>query len=229
MQFKPVNEEHIDFQNSWLVKHLFNNNSWQLTKAYRFNENKLWQDAYDCAYGKSIDFKRYGNKEWDFSLCWTNLCVDTLNSKYNEKHAKSHNNVKEVKGYANSKFMLHKNLHLMAYRTSLNKKHYNSEDFIVVDFDDDYIYLKHKKDTVKIDIKYTNHFKPFYAMTIHKAQGMTISNAYAIYEYDRMKHNMLYVALTRTSKEEYINFCGTKLNRQRTGYIYRYSYNNNRS
>ena len=41
MQFKPVNEEHIDFQNSWLVKHLFNNNSCQLTKAYRFNENKL--------------------------------------------------------------------------------------------------------------------------------------------------------------------------------------------
>ena len=151
--------------------------------------------------------------------------MDTLNSKYNEKHAKSHNNVKEVKGYANSKFMLHKNLHLMAYRTSLNKKHYNSEDFIVVDFDDDYIYLKHKKDTVKIDIKYTNHFKPFYAMTIHKAQGMTISNAYAIYEYDRMKHNMLYVALTRTSKEEYVNLCDTKVNRQRTCYIYRYYYN----
>ena len=37
---------------------------------------------------------------------------------------------------------------------------------------------------------------------------------------------MLYVALTRTSKEEYVNFCDTKINRPRTGYIYRYSYNN---
>ena len=27
IQLKPVNEEHIDFQYSWLVKHLFNNNS----------------------------------------------------------------------------------------------------------------------------------------------------------------------------------------------------------
>ena len=59
----------------------------------------------------------------------------------------------------------------------------------------------HKKDTVNIDIKFTNHFKPFYAMTVHKAQGMTINSDYAIYEYDRMTHDMLYVALTRTSKE----------------------------
>ena len=29
----------------------------------------------------------------------------------------------------------------MAYTSSLNKKYYNSEDFIVVDFDDDYFYF----------------------------------------------------------------------------------------
>ena len=63
-------------------------------------------------------------------------------------------------------------------------------------------------------------------MTVHKAQGMTINNDYAVYGYDRMKHDMLYVALTRTSKEEYVNFCDIKINRPRTGYIYRYSYNN---
>ena len=39
----------------------------------------------------------------------------------------------------------------MAYTSSLNKKYYNSEDSIVVDFDDDYFYLKTtKKDTIKI-------------------------------------------------------------------------------
>ena len=38
-------------------------------------------------------------------------------------------------------------------------------------------------------------------MAVHKAQGMTISSDYAIYEYDRMRHDMLYVALTRISKE----------------------------
>ena len=62
-------------------------------------------------------------------------------------------------------------------------------------------------------------------MTAHKAQGMTINSAYAIYEYDRTTHDMLYVALTRTSKEEYVNICDIKTNRPRTGYIYRYYYN----
>ena len=50
-------------QNSWLVKHLFNNDSCKLTKVHRFDENNLLQDAYDCAYGEIINFKRYGNKE----------------------------------------------------------------------------------------------------------------------------------------------------------------------
>ena len=89
MQLKPVNEERIDFENRWLAKHSYNNNSCQLTKVYRFDENKLLQDAYAYAYGKSAGFKRYGNTDRDLPLCWTNPCVDTLNSKYNEKYAKS--------------------------------------------------------------------------------------------------------------------------------------------
>lgn len=70
--------------NSWLVEHLFNNSCCHLKAVHRFDDNKLLQDAYDCANGKLIDFKRHGNKECDLSLCWTNLCVDTLNSKYND-------------------------------------------------------------------------------------------------------------------------------------------------
>ena len=62
-QLKPPSEEHIYFQNSWLVKHFFNNNCCHLTKVYRFDENALLQDAYDCANGKGIDFQRCGNKE----------------------------------------------------------------------------------------------------------------------------------------------------------------------
>ena len=110
MQLKPIGGEHIDFQNSWLVKHIFNNNCCQLTKVFRFDENKLLQDAFDCAYGKSIDFKRYVNNECELALCWTNLCVDTLNMKSNEKHAKSHNNVKEMKGHGNTNSVLHKEI-----------------------------------------------------------------------------------------------------------------------
>ena len=51
---------------------------------------------------------------------------------------------------------------------------------------------------ISIDLKLLNHVEPMYAMTAHKAQGMTINRPYIIYEYKLMKHDMLYVALTRT-------------------------------
>ena len=41
-----------------------------------------------------------------------------------------------------------------------------------------------------------------------------------------MKHDMLYVCLARTTKQEYANFCDIQCLKQYTGYIYRYSYNN---
>ena len=56
---------------------------------------------------KVLTFKGVETKS-DLSLCWTNLCVDTLTSKYNEKYAKTHSKVKEVKGYGNTKIILHK-------------------------------------------------------------------------------------------------------------------------
>ena len=49
-------------------------------------------------------------------------------------------------------------------------------------------------------IKFTNHFKPLYGITVHKTQGMTIEKPYSIYEYETTKHDMLYVALTITLK-----------------------------
>ena len=54
---------------------------------------------------------------------------------------------------------------------------------------------------IVVDLKFTNCFKPMYAITCHKAQGMTFNQPYSIYEYKRMKHDMLYVCLTRTSKQ----------------------------
>ena len=54
--------------------------------------------------------------------------------------------------------------------------------------------------TKRIDIKFTNHFKPLYGIAVHKAQGMTTDKPYSIYGYSEMKHDMVYVALARTSK-----------------------------
>ena len=222
-QLKPVNEEHIDFLNSWIIKYIFNNNLCELTEIHRFNENKLLQDAIKCANDENIDFNNYSKEEHDLSLCWTNQAVDAINKKWNITKDKQI----EVCGYNQSKFILHNGLKLMSYK-SYGKLFYNSEDFIVKSFDDKTMTLLNEIDNIeiKVELKLTNHFKPLYAITIHKAQGMTINRPYSIYEYKRMKHNMLYVSLTRTSKKEFVNFCEFDGITPYTAYIYRYSYNN---
>ena len=88
----------------------------------------------------------------------------------------------------------------MAYKS--NKLFHNSEDFTLTTFNETTMTLINGADhlTIVVDLKFTNCFKPMYTITCHKAQGMTINQPYSIYEYKRMKHDMLYVCLTRTSK-----------------------------
>lgn len=106
-----------------------------------------------------------------------------------------------MKGHGNTKFILHKQLQLMAYRTSLNKKYYNSGYLIVVDSDDEYFYLKTQSgDTIKIYIKFTNHFKPLYGIAVHKTQGMTIDKPYSIYEYDKKETRYVVCCLNQNFK-----------------------------
>ena len=87
--------------------------------------------------------------------------------------------------------------------------------------------LMHDTDNseIAVDLKFTNCFKPMYAITCHKAQGMAIHQPYSIYEYKIMKHDMLCACLTITSIQQYVNFCDTERHKPYTGYIYIYSYN----
>ena len=96
-QLAPVEEEDTDFENSWIVKYVFNNNSYELVKVWRFNESELLQDAYTASNGGEIDFTRYGNTEHDLALCYTNDAVDAINKKWNEHYSKQHSTNKEVK------------------------------------------------------------------------------------------------------------------------------------
>ena len=180
--------------------HIFNNNLFELTQVHRFNDNSLLQDAYKCSNGGQIDLTQYGKTECDLSLCWTNRAVDAINKKWNEHYAKQHEQTVVVNGFKQSSFIVHKDLKIMAY-TSRYGKYYNSEEFTVKSFNDKYITLLCDSEEFNIEIKETKNFKPVYAITCHKAQGQTIEKPYSRYEYKQMKHDMLYVCLTRTRQK----------------------------
>ena len=81
----------------------------------------------------------------------------------------------------------------MAYNNN-NKHFHNSEYFIVKPSNEESMTLNDTDDSeIVVDLKLTHCFKPMYAITCHKAQGMTINQPYSIYEYKRMKHDMLCV------------------------------------
>ena len=90
----------------------------------------------------------------------------------------------------------------MAYRSGASKTYLNSEQFVVKSFNKDKMRLE-QTDTnndIEVELKFSSPFKPMYAMTVHKAQGMTINKPYSIYECRRMKNDMLYVAYQNIKK-----------------------------
>ena len=198
-QLKPVNEEQIYFRNSWIVKYVFGNNLCELKHIHRFNESKLLQDAYKCANGDNMLFNDYTKEEHGLCLCWTNQAVNSLNQKWNAHYAKGKQI--EVTGHKQPMSFCHKEMKLMAYRN--NKLFHNSEDFTVNTCNETTMTSINDADNSVIvaDLKLTHCFKPMYDMTVHKCQGMTVNQPYSIYEYKHMKHDMLYVCLTGTSKQ----------------------------
>ena len=62
-QWKPIDEEHIDFEHSWIVKYVFNSSSYELTKVWRFNDCRLLRDSHAASNGESINFSEYNTVE----------------------------------------------------------------------------------------------------------------------------------------------------------------------
>ena len=141
-QLKPINEEHLDFPNSWIVKYMFNNNLCELNHVHRFHGTTLLQDAYECANGESIDFDNYTQKEHELCLCWTNQAEDALNEKLNVRYAKGKHI--EVAGAKQSKFILHNRLNIMAYKS--NTLFHSGEYFIINAFNETTLTLIHGAD-----------------------------------------------------------------------------------
>lgn len=233
-QLKPVKEEHINFENLTIIKTIFNYTRCHLTTVHRFNDDVLLQDAHTCANGGVIDKTKYGNLECDLSIAWSNECVNHLNKRWNEHYAQGKEIIK-VHGNDKTTILLYEGLELVAYRTPKSCVYSNAESLVVVGWktkngDKDKITteIELKNDDgliIKLDSSKMIDFRPAYSLTVHKAQGMSIDRPYTIYEHEKMMHDMLYVALTRTRKKEYVNFGNVDILKPYTGSIYRISIN----
>ena len=82
-------DEDIELDRTWVVKHIFNTRWYELTETHRSTDHILNEDAKKVRNKQTIDFTKYNNKEHDLAICHTNDMVDAINKKWNEHYAET--------------------------------------------------------------------------------------------------------------------------------------------
>ena len=112
----------------------------------------------------------------------------------------------------------HNECKIIAIETDINKEYYNNQDFRVVKYNEKdvvkYVLLEDVITEKRIWISHLQllkHFDYSYAITAHRAQGSTIREKYAIWEYDKMDSvNWRYTALSRATTKNDIFIVDTR-------------------
>ena len=87
--------------------------------------------------------------------------------------------------------------------TKTGMGYFNNERFEIKSYDDDKITFT---DGRELETKiFHKQFRPAYATTVHKSQGLTISEPYAIYQLNKQDKYSIYTAFTRTANPNLIN------------------------
>ena len=85
----------------------------------------------------------------------------------------------------------------------------NNEMFTIIAIDKNSIMLRSQADANKIvknSVKsFQMNFYVAYAMTIHKSQGSTFNQPYTIHQWNRLDEKLKYVAISRTTKKDFVN------------------------
>ena len=82
----------------------------------------------------------------------------------------------------------------------------NNDQFTVKKVYEDIIILTDGHATMEIErADFTRQFNLAYCITCHDTQGSTFAHPYTIYEFNRMDARLKYVALSRSTKQAYIN------------------------
>ncbi len=210
-QCAPVKEEK-QFKNyfsSALCAELFDSRHIELIENYRCKNDPDFADLniefVNAREGRKINVSKFGKKICDRAIAYTNA------------QCKKHNDIIMDK-YKTDTSMKVKDMWVyegLPVKATMNGEHWsNNEQFSVIKYTADKITIrsniqKNEKDEwLEIDVPidyFKNYFQCAYCTTVHCAQGQTYDFEFTIYEYNVMSSNILYTALSRTTKKSNIN------------------------
>jgi ATP-dependent exoDNAse (exonuclease V) alpha subunit len=212
-QLDVINDvQKYDYKSTCIIKELCDNNNLQLTKCRRSDDKLFNMIQFENIPNLTQD--NFNNKDSDVNICWTNAKRKEINEKYMIaawKKAKTKNYIKlEKLPYDdNSQDVTLVNKTPLIGKVNNSKLGIiNNERYTITKVDINARHITIKNDRNEIIIHAENFQKLFrigYAFTTHSSQGMSIDKPYTIHEFNRMSKKLKYVALSRSTKHEYIN------------------------
>jgi len=210
-QCAPVGEEKVfhHYLDSALCHELFDGNRKKLTVNHRCKNDPefaiLNMEFMKAREGKRIDASKFGTKVCDRAIAFTNYRC----GKHNELMMNRYKNDDSVKV---GQMYIYEGLPVIANKNSSLWS--NNEQFTIKSYNAKVIKVESVHDERELDINrdvFGKFFEPAYCTTVHSAQGQTFNFEYTIYEYNCMSTNVLYTALSRTTKREFINLVGMEV------------------
>lgn len=220
-QLKPVNDRYdYDYQNSPALFELCDNNKLQLTKCRR--ADTIMFDLCNPSKINKLDITQFDTKFTERHLAFTNnkriqinaICMKNFINqqieiaKKNKKKQPTPLKLSKLEFDNNSQdVLLLPNMPIIA---RVNHKPYqiaNNETFTIVSIGDK-IVVKSDSTGQQITVQLNEFQKLFYiafCITVHKSQGCTFNFPYTIHQWKLFDKRLKYVALSRTTKKEYIN------------------------
>ena len=212
-QLLPVCDriENCDYENSAALFELVNGNRLTLTTCRRSDAT-----VYNMCLSENInqvtkdDFTHDKNTT---NICFTNKMRKQINHEkmmvaYEANTKGSKQKVLEHKAYKYSDnsqdIFLLKGMPVIARTTTEDFS--NNDQFTVKKVYEDLIILTDGHATMEIErADFTRQFNLAYCITTHSSQGATFDYPYTIYELNMMDARLKYVALSRSTKQQYIN------------------------
>ena len=223
-QLPPVNEQMC--KDSYIVKTICDYNLTNLSyEPYR--NGKFYEYIEKSLNNKNI-ISLYNNEMKDRGICYTHEARKYINKiisdKYggflierNKAEGKIDGDSSAIGGYTiDEKTCITQDIYVNVKTPIISYKKYkdikNNTDFIVTKIDDKSMIIIDKKGNSYeiLNSEFSKHFIVNWVSTVYRVQGSTWDFPYTIYEVDKLKNigpnnNGLYVALTRATKQEYIN------------------------
>jgi ATP-dependent exoDNAse (exonuclease V) alpha subunit len=216
-QLLPVNDrvEGCDYKNSHALYELCDGNRLQLSKCRRSDDrlfNMLLKD--NIGNINKTDFPR------DFTtrhICYTNITRKKVNTLMMNQHAKkamkTNSVILELDGleYSDNSqdVKLTAGTPLIARVNNKAMDIFNNEMWMITKINkkSETITIKEEDGDKTMDIPNNlvqKLFNPGWCITCHKSQGSTYDHLYTVHEFDKMDERLKYVALSRSTKIEYI-------------------------